>query len=220
MKRAYLYGEPHILDFSPEETEDAVQLIRSKPGQYEIIAVPAADPKLAAHVRDLCLRLPLLLLEKREKMSEERIEKVLELLMTEDSFAEVDRNIEFDNAELRADFFDRETLFTSTDIHEISHQGGKNKSMPASRWKTDGRIFAVSFRGQDFFPKFQFREGVPHPAMKKILSALPAEMTSWQTAFWFTSENGWLNGSRPCDAIDDIEAVCRAARMEGESIIG
>ncbi|MCH7935934.1 MAG: hypothetical protein IH994_02430 [Proteobacteria bacterium] len=220
MKRGYLYEEQHIRDFSPEQAEEAIDLIQSEPGRYGIIAVPAADPNLAVHIRDLCRWLPRLLLEKREKISEERIEKALELLMTEDSFAKVDRNIEFDNAELRADFFGRETCFNSTDIHEISHQGGKNKSMPASRWKKDGRIFAVSFHGQDFFPKFQFREGDPHPAMKKVLSALPKEMTPWQTAFWFTSENGWLNGSRPCDAIDDTDAVCRAAEMEGETFIG
>jgi hypothetical protein len=49
---------------------------------------------------------------------------------------------------------------------------------------------------------------------------LGGRKSGWQLAFWFTSPNGWLDGKRPADIIDDMESVARAAAREAEDIIG
>jgi hypothetical protein len=59
----------------------------------------------------------------------------------------------------------------------------KNPYATAARWKKAGAIFSVQHRGKEHFPAFQFREGRPHPTVKKALAALPARMNG--PGFWF-----------------------------------
>ena len=92
--------------------------------------------------------------------------------------------------------------------------------MPASRWKREGLIFAIPWHGKDHDPAFQFRDGRPIPTIKAVLKTLPRDMSPWQVVFWFVSENGWLGGKRPCDALADESALVAAATAEGKTAIG
>ena len=94
----------------------------------------------------------------------------------------------------------------------------KNRSVTASRWKAQGRIFSVPFQRAELYPAFQFADGEPIAAMARVLAALPASMSNWQRAFWFTSPNGWLGGDKPAARLADPVAVVEAATREGQPI--
>jgi hypothetical protein len=113
--------------------------------------------------------------------------------------------------------------FLSSRAQKIGAQAGlktKNPYATAARWKKAGDIFAVQHRGKEYFPAFQFREGRPHPTVKKALAALPTRLSSWQRAFWFVSTNGWLGDKAPADVLADPKAVVAAAEREGEEVVG
>jgi hypothetical protein len=67
---------------------------------------------------------------------------------------------------------------------------------------------------------FQFADGRPRAAIRRVLRALPEGMTPWQVAFWFASGNGWLEGAAPQDRLDEVEAVTAAAERMRHPAVG
>ena len=132
---------------------------------------------------------------------------------------DVDADLALDNFALRQEYLDETPLLTARQIHERSGARSANPSEPASRWKKEGKTFAVRIDRRDLYPAFQFQDGMPRPVIKKLLAALPAGMTSWQKAFWFASGNGWLDGDEPQQRLDD-EQVLEAARQLADSAHG
>ena len=133
---------------------------------------------------------------------------------------DVDIDLALDNFALRQEYLDETPLFTAKQIHGMSGVRSANPSEPASRWKKEGKTFAVRIQRRDLYPAFQFQDGVPRPVIKEVLAALPAGMTSWQKAFWFASGNGWLDGDEPQQRLDDGEQVLEAARQLAEPAHG
>ena len=132
----------------------------------------------------------------------------------------VERELALDNLELRRAYMNETLMWTAAQIHRLSGLQSRNTSEPASRWKAEGKAFALPLRGRSYYPAFQFEDGTPRPAVKAVLAQLPATMTPWQTALWFASANGWLDGSRPQDRLDDDELVVEAARRLAEPAHG
>lgn len=96
-----------------------------------------------------------------------------------------------------------------------------NRHALAARWRKEGKLFGVPYRGQTLYPAFQFDdEGRLRPVIAQALTALPRDrMSEWEVALWWTSGNGTLGGHRPVDLIDDQpEAVLAAARRLGEPL--
>lgn len=154
-----------------------------------------------------------------ETRLEAAIGKLAEVLLP-DELADARGALASDNLELRDRFVADVVQLTSA---EISAQAGlktRNQYATAARWKKNGDIFSVQHRGKEYFPAFQFRDGRPHPTIKKSLAALPPRLSAWQRAFWFVSTNGWLGDKAPADMLDDPKAVVTAAEREGEEVIG
>ena len=133
---------------------------------------------------------------------------------------DVDADLALDNFALRQEYLEETRMLTAKQIHGISGVRSSNPSEPASRWKKEGKTFALRIQGRDLYPVFQFQDGAPHPVVKDVLATLPAGMTSWQKAFWFASGNGWLDGDEPQDRLDDGEQVIEAARQLAEPAHG
>jgi hypothetical protein len=113
---------------------------------------------------------------------------------------------------LRNEFMEREPVLDGADV---PRPAGRNLSSPASRWRKAGRIFSVSYRGQDYFPSFQFADdGQPLSLILPLLVTLrKGGMTDWDIAIWFTTPNGWLSGQVPKALLRDPHRES-AARME------
>jgi hypothetical protein len=154
-----------------------------------------------------------------ESRLESAIGKLAEVLLP-DELADARGALASDNLELRDRFVAEVPQLTSAEIGAQAGLKTKNPYATAARWKKAGDIFSVQHRGKEHFPAFQFREGRPHPTVKKALAALPSRLSSWQRAFWFVSTNGWLDDKAPADVLDDPQAVVAAAGREAEEVVG
>lgn len=125
-----------------------------------------------------------------------------------------------ENRELRRDYVYETPMLTARQIHRMSGLHPRNMSEPASRWKAEGKTFGLRLGSLNYYPTFQFEDGCPRPVVKAVLAEIPATMTTWQTALWFASTNGWLDGDRPQDRLNDAAQVVRAARRLAEPAYG
>ena len=137
-----------------------------------------------------------------------------------EEWADIDREIARKNAELRARYLRTTELYTAEDIRALIAEKPSNPSAPSTKWKREGRIFAIQHDGKDLFPAFQFADGQPLPIIQKILKALPDYLSPWQTAFWFESGNGWLGGKTPQECLTKESEVIDAAEQLGKPTIG
>lgn len=158
---------------------------------------------------------------RRMELTERNIEVLVDLYLQGEERADVDRELEQDNAELRAEYLREVPTFTATEIHKLMHSSQlKNPSEPASRWRHEKRVFAVRNGRAQLFPCFQFADGHPLPVVKQVLKRLPNDMTPWQIAFWFRSGNGWLDGRSPEEALGDEDGVLNAADRLRDPAVG
>lgn len=125
-----------------------------------------------------------------------------------------------DNLLARRRFLETVPCLTSKQLAAMAGHNAKNEAMTASRWAQAGRIFSVPGPQEDLYPAFQFQDGTPHPTVARVLAEMPEQKSSWQIAFWFVSNNGWLDGATPAERLADCEAVVAAARHEVEKFIG
>ena len=164
--------------------------------------------------------LPSLAAERGYRLSEANIEKMLDVILSDAPRPRVENELEIDNARLRSRYLQETPLLTGAEVRAASGLKPRNKSEPASRWKREGRLFAVRRSGVDHYPAFQFADGAPRPVVKAILAALPKDMTAWQIAMWFASGNGWLDGDEPQERLSDPDAVVDAARRLADPALG
>ena len=122
-------------------------------------------------------------------------------------------------AEVREAFRRSIELLTSAMVGELGGSAARNASALASRWKSEGRIFAVPNGRADLFPAFQFdAHGQPRPAVAEVIRHL-ARSSEWGRALWWNAPSGWLGGRRPRELLDDDPAaVVEAARRAAEPL--
>jgi len=156
------------------------------------------------------------------ELSEDRINAILDSLVALDPRAAAEARIDLRNAEKRKEFLDEFAVIDSARVHEISGNMGSNPSQTAAVWRKANRILGLPVGQRIVYPAFQFDEGGrPYPLMKRVLDALPDDMTPWQAAFWLVSSSSALDGGLPLDAIRrGDERVVGAARNEASEIIG
>ena len=181
------------------------------PGDWTLVGTP--DRALRELLRRVIARLPSMAAMHRETLTERNIELLIESILPDAPRADVRAELEIDNARLRADYLQEERMFTAGEIRSGSGLNPKNRSEPASRWKREGRIFALRHGGRDLYPAFQFTEGQPRRVIKDILAVMPVSATPWQIALWFASGNGWLDGATPEERLDATGEVVEAARQ-------
>jgi hypothetical protein len=124
------------------------------------------------------------------------------------------------NAKRRAELLQEFGALTGEQIAEERSRAA-NRHALAARWRKEGKMLGVSYRGQTVYPGFQFDDdGRPLPAVAKVLAALPREvMSDWEVGYWWTAANGWLGGARPVDLLATApDSVVEAARRLGEPL--
>jgi hypothetical protein len=94
----------------------------------------------------------------------------------------------------------------------------KNPSSQPNRWKRDGRIFAITHKGVDYYPMYALNpQDAYHPfaIMKDVLSVFAGQKDGWGAAFWFGSLNGHLGNRKPKELLrSDPKSVLKAAKLE------
>ena len=218
---AELPEAPPAIELTPDEVERISILHREKfiatgrsRGEPQLwILIGARSRQEAAVIRATATVAGRIVERRRREMTERNIEALVDLYLQGEERAEIDWELELDNAELRASYLREVPTYTAADIHKLLHGSQlSNPSEPASRWKHEERIFAVRHGGTQLFPCFQFLDGHPLTIIKEVLKCFPDGMTPWQIAFWFRSGNGWLDGRSPQEALDDEDGVLNAAK--------
>lgn len=102
---------------------------------------------------------------------------------------------------------------TAAEIAELANLGPANPIGTVSRWKQQGRIFALREGSKDFYPKYALGPDFhPLPAIKEILAVLTGYDTE-MLATWFDSTSRFLGGKRPRELVATESArVLEAAR--------
>jgi hypothetical protein len=210
--------------FASKLRKAMAKVIRSKPGtdvdDMMVLLVETPNRAVRDTIRDIVEHIPAIVEARQSKLTDEAIDALVSVYMRAPPNAEVERLLYDSNAKARARFFEEWPSFTSKDLADAAGHGSKNRSMTASRWKAKGKVFSVKHGGAEYFPAFQFEDGQPVEAVGKTLALLGEKKSGWQLAFWFTSPNGWLDGRRPVDVLQDVNAVTQAAAHEAEDIIG
>lgn len=121
------------------------------------------------------------------------------------------------NAAARTELLREFGYLTAEQIADLRASKAANRSALAGRWRGEGLVFSVDWRGRRLYPAFQFDgDGAPLPVIADVLRALPSDrMSEWETALWWTAANGWLEGARPVDLLDEHpgRVVAAAARL-------
>jgi hypothetical protein len=109
------------------------------------------------------------------------------------------------NAEARTDFLGE---FPTLPAAELAGLAGITWSNPAawpSRLQKEGKIFSVEYGRRQLFPVFQLdADWQPRQAVARVLAELTdAGLQGWSVALWWTAANGWLEGARPVDLLDE-----------------
>ena len=201
---------------------EKIKAVGGPPGKLRRwVLIGAGSGPEAAAIRATVTMAGRIVALRRREMTERNIEALVDLYLQGEERADVDRELEQDNAELRACYLREVPTYTAADIHKLMHGSQlSNPSEPASRWKREKRVFAVPVGRARLFPRFQFADGNPLSVIKEVLKRLPEGMTPWQIAFWFQSGNGWLDGRSPEEALGDEDAVLNAADRLREPAIG
>ncbi|MBV8441698.1 MAG: hypothetical protein JO312_14265 [Hyphomicrobiales bacterium] len=194
--------------------------LRELLGTARLFIVHDSDPALAKVVSAVIEQLPDVVASRRRALSERNIEALVDVFLGADPLASAMPAIDRDNAAAQAAFLKRWPVLTAEAVAKQADHASSNRSATASRWKKAGKIFGVRVSGRDAYPSFQFQDGRPRPIIAKVLAALPETMTGWQSAFWFTGSNSWLEGSLPVDLLTDEAGLVAAARHEREAWMG
>lgn len=218
-----------LIDLTPDDVAGLPARLRKEiggslsatdtpPGVW--LLVGGATEGLAQLVERAVEALPPIAAGRNARLTEANIEKILDVILSDAPRARVEAQLDVDNAKLRSEYLRETPLLSGAEVRAASGLHPRNKSEPASRWKREGRLFAVRRSGMDLYPVFQFADGTPRPVIREILAALPQDMTAWQIAFWFASGNGWLDGAEPQECLSDPGAIVAAARNLAGPAVG
>lgn len=188
---------------------------RGKPSEQGLV-VETSDPALLRLIQGMLAALPDLVRRNHETAQRERLDQLVAVLAGDALPTLPGESAQtLLNAQQRAGFLREFPLLTSAQVADLSGSGARNRAAQANRWKTQGKVFAVSHGGQDGYPAFQFdAHGRPLPIIAELLNLFAGQRGGWQLALWFAANNAWLpDAARPVDLLDTApDAVLSAAR--------
>jgi len=129
------------------------------------------------------------------------------------SYAAPEMEIEKDTLAWRKRFISDHKCWTSIQIAAESGSTARNRYELASRWSREHKTFAVRYERDLLYPRFQFQDGSPIPAVSRVIKEFPAHATGWDLAFFFTSPNSYIGGRKPLELLkEDPERLVALAR--------
>lgn len=111
---------------------------------------------------------------------------------------------------------------SAVEITKLAGYSEKNPSAQPNKWKKDGTIFAIQYKGVDYFPLYALDPDEnyrPYKAVSEVLRVFGDTKSGWGTAFWFAGLNSFLDDRRPQDLLaSDPDLVIAAAKDEVEGV--
>lgn len=106
-----------------------------------------------------------------------------------------------DTLHWRKQFMSENQFWTSAEVAEESTSRATNRAAIASRWVNERKIFSVRFEGQQWFPRFQFQDGGPIPAVAQVIKVFPGHVSGWELAYFFATPNPNIGGRKPLELL-------------------
>ena len=149
----------------------------------------------------------------RQRRWSELIDQYIAILTKSGNLEGFEYDLAYKNAKLRVNYLSNNEFVTlRPSVHST-----QASNFILSKWEQEQLIFSVNYMDQVIYPAFQFANNKPKAVIRKILKELPKEMNSWQIAFWFETNNGWVGGESPKDCLDKVEQLVKAAQQEALS---
>lgn len=185
--------------------------------------VVAPSGEVAAALREMVRKMSAVLTREAATISRKRLAEATELFMKlyGVKLNHIDAQLER-NAIERAQFAKEYPLLDAERVAHLMGSGARHPAALASKLKARGRLFSVKVppQNRDYYPAFQFDPQTRHPlpVIAQVLRVLGKRLAGWELAFWFTTENGWLeNDEKPVALLSsDPTAVVAAAKREAE----
>jgi hypothetical protein len=205
-----------------------MQTAVSAANDVDIVVVDIELPSLGAEyehaVKEFAQQLPVLLVTAQHDQFEQRARSLLQAYPLPDPLGDAHLANFRDELLARQRYLQTVPCWTSKDVADAARHVNKNASSTAHRWKSDGKIFAIPAAGKrDVYPAFQFKDGKPREVITELLKILEEARTPWEIAQWFVAANGWLDGDRPIDLLDDPKSrdlLIDAAQQEVATNVG
>jgi hypothetical protein len=108
-----------------------------------------------------------------------------------------------DSLAWRKQFMSENECWTAPKVAEESTSRAANRAAIASRWAAEKKIFSVRFEGQLWYPRFQFQDGSPIPAVAQVISKFPDHVTGWELAYFFVTPNPNIESRKPTQLLNN-----------------
>jgi hypothetical protein len=184
---------------------DVKQKMQPSPGIYIISSHLDASlledlrlPLLPESLREV----PLVIQVKNTTLSNEAEEATIWRRWEDDA----EPGIRKDTLQWRKQFMSEYQCWTAAQVAEESTSLATNRAAIASRWVAEKNIFAIEFEGQKWFPRFQFQNGRPIPAVSKVIEVFPEHATGWDLAYFFVTPNLNIGRRKPFELLKDDPA--------------
>lgn len=120
--------------------------------------------------------------------------------------------------EARASILKSGDFIDSKEVSKLAGYSATNPAVYPNKWKSAGKIFAISSENRDYFPFYALDPNngyQPFATVAEILALFKGSRDSWAVALWFASLNSFLDDKRPQDVLaTDPDRVIAAARDE------
>jgi hypothetical protein len=103
----------------------------------------------------------------------------------------------------RKRFMEENSCLTSDQVAEEATSQATNRAAIASRWMKERKVFSVRFEGTQWFPKFQFQDGRPIPAIAEVMEVFPEQASGWELAYFFVTSNSKIHGRKPVELVKE-----------------
>lgn len=119
---------------------------------------------------------------------------------------------------LRASVFADAQWLDAAQLSDLVGFENKNRSAGPNTWKRRNKIFAITHKGKNLYPRYCLDEAYqPLPVVKDILDIFNGSKSGWSLALWFGTGNSWLGGAKPKDRLyGDKNALIKAAQAASE----
>jgi hypothetical protein len=177
------------------------------------LPVPAGRPDAAEAARAALQSLAPFIVGRAIEQQREVLRSVVDRIIESTPLRAVDaQRAALEQRAIEAVFAGTEWL-TAEQIGRLREPTARNPHGAVSRWRTQGKVFAIPKGGVLYHPRYAFDEGFePRPVVAEVLAVLSAD-SPYRVASWFESVNGRLGRRRPRELIaTDPARVLEAAQ--------
>jgi hypothetical protein len=84
------------------------------------------------------------------------------------------------------EIFKEEEWLTAEMLNRLQAEPPSNQRLLANDWKRQGRIFSVTYEGEEYFPCYEFDAAYqPLPLIGEVLAVFGPVADTWKIAAWF-----------------------------------